>query len=276
MAKKVSAEKYREGVESILVEQPKYETGHDGSDGLCDCIGMCRGGLKRAGATNVTNMRGTNQAARKAIQDLRKIESSAGFLIGDVVLKTRDRDDKSMPLPDQYRKGGSGYDPNVGETNFTHIGTVTGINPLIITHMTTPTAKQDRSIKNWTWRGKLPWVDYSEPKPKPAPEPATEYATVTAESGGTVKMRKEPSTACRLYWDVPIGAEVTVQQWKASTDKKGNVWSLITWAGQDGYMMKKFLRAEDGGSWTVTISGLTFEQAEQLCMDWSDATMKRG
>ena len=43
-------------------------------------------------------------------------------------------------------------------------------------------------------------------------------------------------------------------------------------------MMKKFLRAEDdkGGSWTVTVRGLTFEQAEQLCMDWSDATMERG
>lgn len=280
MAKKVSAEKYREGVESIYVEQPKYETGHDGSDGLCDCIGMCRGGLKRAGATNVTNMRGTNQAARNAIQDLRKIESSAGFLVGDVVLKTRDKDDRSMPLPEQYRKGGSGYDPDVGETNFTHIGTVTGINPLIITHMTTPTAKQDRSIKNWSWRGKLPWVEYSDPKPEPNPAPdnGTEYATVTAESGSTVKMRAEPSTACRLYWDVPVGAEVRVYDWDASTDKNGVTWSRIQWAGQDGYMMKKFLRTEDGngGSWTVTIRNLTFEEAEQLCMDWSDATMKRG
>ena len=109
--KQISAEKYVEGVESIYVEKPKYETGHDGSDGLCDCIGMCRGGLKRGGATDVTNMRGTNQAARKTIRNLQKIASSAQLKAGDVVLKTRDKDDKSMPLPDKYRKGGSEYDP---------------------------------------------------------------------------------------------------------------------------------------------------------------------
>ena len=54
---------------------------------------------------------------------------------------------------------------------------------------------------------------------------------------------------------------------------------LESWAGQDGYMMKEFLRDEDepaAETWTVTITGLSYEQAEGLCMDWSGATMKRG
>ena len=47
--KTISAEKYVEGVNSIYIEQPTYRTGGDGSDGTCDCIGMCRGALKRSG-----------------------------------------------------------------------------------------------------------------------------------------------------------------------------------------------------------------------------------
>ena len=280
----ISAEKYVAGVRSIYEEKPAYETGHDGSDGKCDCIGMCRGGLERGGATGVKNMRGTNQAARKTIENLRKIAGSSELKVGDVVLKTRDKDDKSMPLPDRYRQGGADYDPTLGETNFTHIGTVTGIYPLEITHMTSQTAKIDKKLGNWTWTGSLPWVESGDtpgPGPEPTPpEPQTDWAIVVAESGDKVKMRAKPTQACKLYWEVPVGAEVQVYQWNAATDKKGQVWARIAWAGQDGYMMQEFLRDEeepDGTeTWTVTISGLTYEQAEQLCMDWGNATMARG
>lgn len=120
------------------------------------------------------------------------------------------------------------------------------------------------------------------PDPDPGPEPPDpEYAIVVAESGSTVKMRAKPTQSCDLYWDVPIGAEVLVYEWDAKVDKKGQAWSRIRWAGQDGYMMKEFLRDEDepddhSGFWTVTITGLTYDQAEDLCMDWGEATMKRG
>ena len=282
--KTIKVSKYIEGVESIYIEQPAYETGHDGSDGKCDCIGMCRGALIRGGATDVKNMRGTNQAARKSIQELKKIAGSSDLQVGDVVLKVRDKDDKSMPLPDRYRQGGADYDPALGETNFTHIGTVTGVYPLQITHMTSPTAKKDTKLGNWTWFGKLPWVEYGDtpgPGPEPTPpEPQTDWAIVVAETGNTVKMRAKPTQACKLYWDVPVGAEVQVYQWNAATDKKGQVWASIAWAGQDGYMMQEFLRDEEEPAgeetWTVTISGLTYEQAEDLCMNWGNATMQRG
>jgi len=263
--KTISPEKYREGVLSIYEEQPSYELGHDGSDGKCDCIGMCRGALEREGVENVTNMRGTNQAARKTIQELQPISKAEQLKLGEVVLKVRDKDDPEMPLPDKYRIGGSEYDPNVGETNFTHIGSVTGVNPLEITHMTSPTAKKDTKLGKWSWKGRLPWV---EAGPAPGPEPETEWATVWAENGSTVKMRAKPSTLCRLYWEVPVGSQVIVRE-------KGDKWTAIRWAGQDGYMMSRFLVFGDG-AYTVTITGLTKEQAEGLCMDWSGATMSRG
>ncbi|MBO7663054.1 MAG: hypothetical protein J6U01_06765, partial [Clostridia bacterium] len=117
-----------------------------------------------------------------------------------------------------------------------------------------------------------------EPGPEPEPpEPTT--AIVVAESGSTVKMRAKPTQECRLYWDVPIGDEVTVYEWDAAIDKKKQAWSRIRWAGQDGYMMKEFLQDEDEpdtGTWTVTVPGLNHEQATALCAEWSGATMKRG
>ena len=261
---RISPEKYVEGVNSIYVEQPEYQLGHDGSDGKCDCIGMCRGGLEREGVTGITNMSGTNQAARKTINYLEKIGSAKDLKLGNVVLKTRDKDDKDMPLPDRYRKGGADYDPDVGETNFTHIGTVTRENPLEITHMTSPTAKKDTKIGNWKYKGQLPWVDSGA---DPEPEPEIQWATVWAESGSTVKMRAKPSALCRLYWDVPIGSQVVLVE-------PGDEWSSIIWAGQSGYMMSRFLITGETDRYTVTIPNLLKEQAEELCRKWSGATME--
>jgi hypothetical protein len=263
----ISPEKYVEGVNSIYVEQPGYETGHDGSDGKCDCIGMCRGGSERAGEKDVKNMRGTNQAARKTIRNMQQLESSAQLMLGDVVLKIRDKDDKTMPLPERYRKGGADYDPRWGETNFTHIGTVTGVNPTEITHMTSPTAKKDKSIKGWSYLGELPWIEYESP-PEPGPEP--EYATVYAESGKPVKMRAKPSTSCRLYWEVPVGSVVIV-------DGKKDNWYKITWNDRGGWMMARFIRKDGGGgetTYSVTIPGLDLSQAKAIMNNYPGSIMK--
>lgn len=268
---KITAEKYIEGVNSIYIEQPAYELGCDGSNGKCDCIGMVRGALKRQGVTGITNLSGTNMAARKTILNLQPIKSVSGLQLGDVVMKTRDKDDANMRLPDRYRKGGADYDSRWGETNFTHIGTVTQVNPLRITHMTSPTAKIDTGLGNWKYAGRLPWVEYGEQPAEPDDgwEDA-ETATVWAESGSTVKMRAKPTTSCRLYWDVPVGAEVIV-------DAFGETWTAITWQNQMGYMMTKFLVfGNEAVTYSVLIPNLTKEQAEELCRTWTGATMMNG
>lgn len=250
--KKVTIDAYVEQVNAIYAEKPKYETGHDGSDGLCDCIGMCRGALKRAGATDVKGMNGTNYAARFVLLDLHKIKNASELCVGDVVLKTRDMNDASMPLPDRYREGGADYTGDL--TNYTHIGTVTKVDPLEITHMTSPTAKKDTKLGKWEYVALLPWVDSVAPEPQP--EPMT--ATVVAEKGKTVKMRAKPSTKCALYWDVPIGSTVNV-------DKVGDEWSQITYQGIQGWMMSKFLSFDEPVTlWTVHIPLLTEAQARAL------------
>lgn len=276
----IKASKYIEKVNEIYDEQPDYEEGHDGSDGKCDCIGMCRGALERAGQKNVSNMRGTNLAARKTIKNLQELESEAPLLVGDVVLKVRDKDDPNMRLPDRYRKGGADYDERFGEKNFTHIGTVTSKHPLEITHMTSPKPKKDTSIKGWGYFGELPWIEYeATPEPPPEPEPQEpNTAIVVAESGNTVKMRAKPTENCDLYWDVPIGTEVIVDEWDAKTDKKGQKWSRITWKDRMGYMITDFLRDEDedpepGKTYTAHITFLTKDKAEALIKQYPGSYM---
>ena len=250
--KTISVEKYVEGVNSIYTEQPKYQLGHDGSDGTCDCIGMCRGGLKRGGAEGVSGMSGTNYAARHTIRNLQKIKKEAQLCVGDVVLKTRDAHDADYPLPEQYFKAGNDYSATVGETNYTHIGTVTRINPIEITHMTSPTAKKDTKLGKWSWFGQLPWVSAEAVPEEPG---STVWATVHAESGKTVKMRAKPSTLCRTYWEVPVGSQVML------TDPGGE-WSAITWAGRSGWMMSKFLMT--GELYTVAVNHLDRLTAEEI------------
>lgn len=247
---KITPDKYCECIESIYIEQPDYHEGHDGSDGQCDCIGMCRGALIRAGVDGVKNMNGTNQAGRKTIRNLQKLKSTGQLRKGDVVLKVRDKDDPSMKLPDRYRKGNADYDASIGEINFTHIGTVTNADSLEITHMTSPKPKKDYKIGNWSYFGQLPWVsDEAEP------DPEVMKALVVADSGKTVKMRARPSSLCRLYWDVPIGSEVILM-------KNEGTWSEIIWENRTGYMQSKFLNTTR--TYAVIIPGLPENVADEV------------
>ena len=248
--KKVSVAAYLEKIEEIYQESPEYQTGRDGSDGKCDCIGMGRGALLRAGATNVRNMRGTNSAARSgSLLNLRKIRSASELRPGDVVLKTRDKDDKTMPLPDKYRKGGSQYSQEHGETNWTHFGTVTGIQPLEITHMTSPHPKKDTSLSGWNWVAELPWVEYGEKADPVEPDPgqedkSVETAVVWSANGGAVKLRAgktQGTESYRLYDVIPVGTSVEVLE-------HGDQWCRVNCGRHKGWYMKTEFLLFDGAA----------------------------
>ena len=259
----VSVSKYIDGVLSIYVEQPQYKLGCDGSNGYCDCIGMCKGAIRRAGG-DPSGLSGTNYAARHTIKNLKPIQSVNALSVGDVVLKGRQPGSSGYDLPDRY-KGGSDL------TDYYHIGTVTKVNPLQITHMTSPTAKQDNKLGNWNYFGQLPQVSSDEPSPAPEPEPTpepvpeVETAVVVAEKGNTVNMRKSPSITAPLVERIQIGETVTVLV-------HGEDWCQIKYKWMAGWMMTRFLLFEDDmpieEDYTVTIVGLTKEQAEMLKHEW--------
>lgn len=250
----MTVEKYLEGVEAIYREKPEYALGHDGSDGKCDCIGMCKGAIRRGGETP-ENLSGTNHAARFGINNLQQIVSSSQLQIGQVVLKAREPGSSGYDLPEEYKKGGR---KDTGDyLDYYHIGTVTGVYPLEITHMTSPTAKKDTKLGKWGFVGDLPQVSGEQPEPK--------QAQVWSENGKPVNMRKKPSLSAPLVERVPCGEMVDV----LSVDGE---WCKIRWNGRTGYMMTHFLIMDEETLYTVEIPHLTYYQAN-LLMVYPGATM---
>ena len=241
----------------IYKEQPTYQLGHDGSDGKCDCIGLVRGALKRAGI-NAGGLNGTNQAARQTIRNLHAISKASELSPGQVVLKIRDANDESYPLPDKYRKGGSAYNGDL--TNYTHIGVVTQTNPLQITHMTSPTAKQDTKLGNWRYVGNLPYIsETGSTEETAAIEVNIQHMTVKVQSsnGGGVNLRNSNG---KYLGKIPEGTELEVKGESGTT-------YYVLYNGQHGYISKDYAvivsseseNGSTGGTVTITLERRTAE-----------------
>lgn len=246
-------------VNQIANEQPKYEIGHDGSDGACDCIGLVKGALKRAGFSP-GGLSGTNYAARNTVRNMKKIVTESDLKKSDVVLKSRDPDDTKYDLPEKYRKGGKQYNGDLRD--YYHIGVVTGVHPLKITHMTTPTAKVDTKIGKWNWCGQLPQL----PQTSDGGDKRVDVtAKVKTPNGGPVNVRAGSGTSFKLVGRIPCGAEVRITL-------KGDRWSRAEYQQDNGMMlgwvMNEYLvfdseTASTLPAETITLT-LTVEQARAM------------
>lgn len=228
---KVPVNQYVANVNSVYQHKPKYVLGQD-TFTECDCIGMVKRALKMAG-NPANGLSGTNYAARYTIVSLKKIQSVSQLKVGDVVLKGRpyDPNDK-YPLPKKYLPGGSLYNGNT--TNYVHIGTVTKINPLEITHMTSPTAKKDSKLGKWNYVGTLPQVSYSDESEVVV---VVEYAKVI---GGSLNLRAEKNANSQRLAQIPNGTKVAVTE-------HGDEWCKVVYNSYTGYAMTKYLNFESAG-----------------------------
>ena len=223
-------------VEAIAQASPVYRLGGDGSDGTCDCIGLVIGAIRRAGGS-WTGTHGSNYAARYEMRELLPVTDAGELCLGDVVYKARTPGQAGYALPERYKKG-----PD--QRDYYHVGVVTAVEPLEITHCTGPGIVRDTKLGKWTYRGRLEKVDYDGTE---VVETMAQEAKVTAASGSTVKMRSKPSTSDGLYWEVPVGAEVQVAEIIGG-------WAKVRYGDRTGYMMADFLdmdgqeAPEEGGS----------------------------
>ncbi len=190
-----------------------------------------------------------------------------------------------------------GYHDDLG--NASHVGVKTGTGKGAIHSSATrgcvcESEFHDKTIRNGGWNavGLLKQIDYNchLPDDPPAPEneqtsgPAVNvvtYATVTATSGSTVKMRQKPSKRCKLYWDVPVGATIELR----GPETKG--WYPVRYGGRVGYMAAEFVQIdreptpsapdEDPSSsvspsgYAVEIYDLTYEQATAIKAQYPQA-----
>ena len=230
-------------IQKIKSLNPAYKQPGDGSNGICDCIGLIIGAIRRMGLT-WSGIHGSNYAARYQIKDLKPINSVSELELGDIVLKgcPPNSTKHKWDLPQRYRKGGAYYNGDL--TDYYHAGAVTSVNPLNITHMTSPRMKVDTKLNHnknsiWNYHGKaLPIIkaagsNISIPTPSHIPSTGS-VAIVIADSGSTVNLRIGPSLNKNILYKVPLNEQVEIVS-------PGETWAKVKYKTYTGYIMAKFL-----------------------------------
>ena len=222
----ISLSAFLDAIQENVNRITHYQSGGDGRGGGCDCIGLIIGAIRLAGGT-WTGTHGSNYAARNEMRTL-------GFIVkpflGEIVYKAKEPGESGYDLPAKYKNSADLLD-------YYHVGVVTSVNPLTITHCTSVAGgiKRDSTLGAWKYGGELKLVDYYGGDQMDV----LYQAVVTAVSGRTVNMRENPSEKAKVLKSLPVGTEVDV------LDDSDPTWAKIYWNGKNGYMMKKFLRVEE-------------------------------
>ena len=239
----ISKVKFLEKVQEIANSKPSYELGQDGSDGTCDCIGLIIGAIRRAGG-RWTGTHGSNYAARFAVGGVMRNVNAEDLELGWIAFKARGPLDAGYDLPDKYRVGGASYTGDV--MDYYHVGVVTSVEPLNITHCTESGSVNGVTVDtrqgDWRYAGPCVLVTYAADTDSPEggdTSMETRRATVISQDGNPVKLRSTPSTDKPYLAKVPVGTAVEVMQ-----DAQG--WAQVRLlSGQVGYMMDEFLAFDD-------------------------------
>lgn len=223
----ITVQQFMDGIDKNVARIKKYQLGHDGSDGKCDCVGLIIGALRLAGV-KYDGLHGSNWFARHYTDGLQKLVGSSQLQVGDVVYKCRPPGSKRYKLPERYEK-----DPD--QNDYYHIGVVKSVYPLCIVHCTSPGAAihYDSSIGKWTYFGRVRGVLYEG-------EMEMDMATVVLPKGtvgSTVNMRKGPDKSYSIIKEVPVGSRINVIQDQGK-------WCQIEYDGKDGWMMSNYIEYE--------------------------------
>lgn len=241
-------------VEEIAAEGPGYEKGHDGSDHLCDCIGLIIGAIRRAGG-QWRGLHGSNYAARKEMTGkLQRIAGTGDLKPGELVFKAYDQGQGGYKLPARYEPGGEYYNGDL--LDYYHVGVVVSVYPLKIRHMTKPKPKMDTSIGKWGWHG---WCK----KISAGGEDGLKVTYQAKVIGGGLNLRKEMDTRSERVMQIPDGSTVTVTE-------EYPEWCKVEYEGQTGYVLSKFLaeikREADGEM--ITVDKAQLEAIYDQIGDW--------
>jgi hypothetical protein len=223
----ITLQQFIAGVNAIIDSKPTYKLGQDGSNGLCDCIGLIIGAIRRAGGT-WSGTHGSNYAARNEMQTL---ESPPRLEVGAAVYKYHEPGQAGWNLPAAYAN-------HPDQNDYYHVGTVLYVNPLRIAHCTSWSGgsgiKIDTVIGKWRRGGRLKKVDYAD-----APEPPQEgvdkvigYINLPATSN--VFHRISPSNGSQWYGRINGGEAVEIVS-------SSGEWTRVRYGGKDGYVMSKFI-----------------------------------
>ena len=212
---------------------PYESPGNNDQTGI-DCSGLFVKAFRDQGGSIY---HGSNTIFREYCTETGKLTDVSQLRPGMAVFKCKPWTDSEADKKNRW------YGKSPG--NLSHIGMVTSVNPLVITHATSPVCKQDFKLGNWAYLGKLKNVDYGEepspaPEPEPIPDPEpdpepSKIMQVYAENGQPVNMRVSPKLSAKLVDKVPVGQSVT---W---LKENGAGWGYIQWKKKKGWMLECFL-----------------------------------
>lgn len=231
-----TAKEFANEVQEMALTITGYHTGKSGQNGLCDCIGLIMGAMANLGRGSYP-MHSTNYFARYQMDGLRTLKSGETLQIGQLLYK---HNDDQSDLNDRYKPGGR-YHVNGDLRNYYHVGVVTDLSPLEITHCTQSGnisgIKRDSSTKGWTLVGELRGVDYALNYVDYEEEPTmSKTAFVTVEKGSTVNLRKRPDISAPLIKRINKGTVLDVLE-------QADGWAkVVDPDGEKGYVMTQFLK----------------------------------
>lgn len=244
----IAVKEFLAAAEQIATEEPAYQQGHDGHDGLCDCIGLIIGAIRRCGG-QWRGIHGSNYAARQEIADrVQPIAGSGDLEPGEVVFKGYEQGQGGYNLPAKYETGGEYYNGDLRD--YYHVGIVESVYPLRIRHMTTPRPKMDTSIGKWGYHGKLKKIKYS------GTDGGEKMETVIISGGNPdqpIRLRRAASTASTIMAEIPQGSEATLTE-------GGGTWNRIEWNGLAGYVMSVFVHKKGDDQENITVNRAELER----------------
>lgn len=209
-------------IDEIRGSAPAYRLGGDGSDGTCDCVGLAIGAIRRAGG-EWPGLHGSNYAARNVMAGLCR-RREAELLPGWLAFKAHAPGEAGYRLPERYKASGDLMD-------YYHVGVVTSVAPLRITHCTTGGGVDGIAVDTrqgkWRYAGPCALINYGGEK-------GMEKARVRAAQGSSVNLRRGASHQAEVVARLKVGEEVTVLSW-------GNGWAHVGSGSRTGYMMTEFL-----------------------------------
>lgn len=246
----------------------KYVSPGTNDENGIDCSGAWVRCYKKYGF-NI--LHGSNSIYRKECSSVGKITSEGELQVGMMVFKNGFDNQE----PDKYKGDGIG--------NMRHIGAITCINPIVVTHATSPVAKQDMGYKQVVKNGWSHWgigkevdiygtsvIQNNVAIEKNDGGNATvitngelqdKICKVVVDNQKPVNMRKKGNVKADLVARIPYNDNVLV------TSDTGKTYVATIWedtlgiynrAGKTytGYMDRNFLQVDDIGVTSETLIGV--------------------
>lgn len=225
----IPLDKFMRGVDEIIDSKPVYKLGGDGRAGLCDCIGLIIGAIRRAGGT-WSGTHGSNYAARNEMQSL---ESPPRLEVGAAVYKYHEQGQAGWNLPAAYKN-------HPDQNDYYHVGVVLSVSPLRIAHCTSWSGgsgiKIDTTLGKWKHGGRIKGVAYHDNYSPPKEVTRSMTGRIDLPPERNVFLRIKPDKSSGWFARVDGGEVVEIV---STTDN----WVRVRYGGYDGYIDSRYVLA---------------------------------